>query len=84
MTTAAIYARKSTDEGDKYDEAKSVTRQIDDATAYAESNGWTLLPEHVFSDDAFSGALDESPPGASGHARSHRIATVCHSHCRSE
>jgi hypothetical protein len=32
---AAIYARKSTDQSAVADEAKSVTRQIDHATAYA-------------------------------------------------
>jgi hypothetical protein len=32
---AAVYARKSTDQSAVADEAKSVTRQIDHATAYA-------------------------------------------------
>jgi DNA invertase Pin-like site-specific DNA recombinase len=59
MTTAAIYARKSTEQ-DVHEEAKSVTRQIEQARAYAESKGWTVLPEHEFRDDGISGALDET------------------------
>ena len=59
MTTAAIYARKSTEQ-DVHEEAKSVTRQIEQARAYVESKGWTVLPEHEFRDDGISGALDET------------------------
>ena len=36
---AAIYARKSTDDNDKNEENKSVTRQIDRAKAYAKAKG---------------------------------------------
>ena len=39
---AAIYARKSTDQTRVADEAKSVTRQIEHATAYAARKGWTV------------------------------------------
>jgi len=39
---AAIYARKSTDQSAVADEAKSVTRQIEHATAYAAGKGWTV------------------------------------------
>ena len=53
---AAIYARKSTDQSDVADEAKSVTRQVEHATAYAERKGWTVDPRFVFVDDAKSGA----------------------------
>jgi len=38
---AAIYARKSTEQNGVADEAKSVTRQIDNARAYATKKGWT-------------------------------------------
>lgn len=42
---AAIYARKSTDQN-VADEAKSVTRQIDRARAYAAAKGWTISEGH--------------------------------------
>lgn len=53
---AAIYARKSTDQSGMSDEQKSVTRQIDQARAYAARKGWTVLDAHVYSDDGVSGA----------------------------
>jgi DNA invertase Pin-like site-specific DNA recombinase len=43
---AAIYARKSTDQN-LPDREKSVTRQIEHATAYAIKKGWTVAPAHV-------------------------------------
>ena len=54
---AAIYARKSTDQAGIGDEAKSVTRQIDHARAYAATKGWTVDEAHVYTDDGISGAL---------------------------
>lgn len=60
---AAIYARKSTDEPGKDTDAKSVTRQIEQARAYAERKGWTVRPEHVYSDDGISGAEFQKRPG---------------------
>jgi len=39
---AAIYARKSTEQAGVTDDAKSVTRQIDHARAYAERKGWRV------------------------------------------
>ena len=62
---AAIYARKSTDEGAKDQDAKSVTRQIENARAYAERKGWTVSPEHIYSDDGISGAEFVKRPGLS-------------------
>ena len=53
---AAIYARKSTDEGAKDANAKSITRQIENAKAYAQRKDWTMAEEHVYSDDGISGA----------------------------
>jgi len=38
---AAVYARKSTDDSDRHAEARSTTRQIERATAYAQAKGWT-------------------------------------------
>src|SRR5499427_2339116 len=52
---AAIYARKSTEQNVS-DDAKSVTRQIERARAFAAARGWTTADEHVYSDDAVSGA----------------------------
>jgi len=54
---AAVYARKSTEQHGVADEAKSVTRQIEHACAYATSKGWSVAEEHVYADDGISGAL---------------------------
>ncbi len=59
---AAIYARKSTDQN-LPDEEKSVTRQIERATAYAQAKGWTVASEHVHADDGISGAEFVKRPG---------------------
>lgn len=60
---AAIYARKSNDDNGKTLDNKSITRQIENATAYAESKGFTVNPEHVFHDDGVSGAEFVKRPG---------------------
>src|SRR5262245_19738033 len=60
---AAIYARKSTEQLGVIDEARSVTRQIDHATAYAQKKGWTVAEEHVYVDDGVSGAEFVKRPG---------------------
>jgi DNA invertase Pin-like site-specific DNA recombinase len=59
---AAIYARKSTDQH-LPDAEKSVTRQVEHATAYAERKGWTVDPAHVYQDDGISGAEFVKRPG---------------------
>jgi len=59
--TAAIYARKSTDQVVAH-EQKSVTRQVEMARAFAERRGWTVLDEHVYTDDGISGAEFEKAP----------------------
>lgn len=59
---AAIYARKSTDQNVADDE-KSVTRQIERATAYAQTKGWTVAAGHVYADDGISGAEFVKRPG---------------------
>ena len=61
--TAAIYARKSTDQNGVADEAKSVTRQIEQAKAYAKRKGWTVADEQVYVDDGISGAEFANRPG---------------------
>jgi site-specific DNA recombinase len=53
---AAIYARKSTEQNGVADEAKSVTRQIENAKAYALRKGWAVDDAHVYVDDGISGA----------------------------
>ena len=63
MTTAAIYARKSTEQTGASEEAKSVTRQVEHATAYAQKKGWTVAPEHIYIDDGISGAEFQKRPG---------------------
>jgi DNA invertase Pin-like site-specific DNA recombinase len=61
MTTAAIYARKSTDD-DRDQRNKSVTRQVEHARAYAASKGWAVSDDHVYVDDGISGAEFENRP----------------------
>lgn len=53
---AAIYARKSTEQTGTDADAKSVARQIENATAFAVAKSWQIADEHVYSDDAISGA----------------------------
>jgi site-specific DNA recombinase len=60
---AAIYARKSTDDNDRDDANKSVTRQVDVAREYAERKGWTVDDTHVYMDDGISGAEYQNRPG---------------------
>jgi site-specific DNA recombinase len=59
---AAIYARKSTEQN-LPDEEKSVTRQVEHATAYAERRGWTVALDHVYQDDGISGGEFVKRPG---------------------
>jgi hypothetical protein len=56
VTVAAIYARKSTDDSNRSEEARSITRQVERATAYAQAKGWTVDPRYIFTDEAASGA----------------------------
>ena len=60
---AAIYARKSTEQTGVADHEKSVTRQIDHATDYATSKGWTVAQDHIYVDDGISGAEFANRPG---------------------
>lgn len=53
---AAIYARRSKEQDDAEDEAKSVNRQVENARVFATAKGWTVLDEHIYKDDGISGA----------------------------
>ena len=53
---AAIYARKSTDQTGVSNEEKSVTRQIENAKAYASKKSWTVGENLIYVDDGISGA----------------------------
>jgi site-specific DNA recombinase len=55
MTTAAIYARKSNQDG-REGVDKSVQSQIAACRTFAEKQGWTVADEFVFVDDGISGA----------------------------
>jgi DNA invertase Pin-like site-specific DNA recombinase len=54
--TAAVYCRKSTAQDGVDPDAKSVSRQIDNARSFAKAKGWRVVDEHVYADDAVSGA----------------------------
>jgi site-specific DNA recombinase len=60
---AAVYARKSTEQHEVAEDARSVTRQIERATQYAGTKGWVVAAEHIYSDDGISGAEFEKRPG---------------------
>ena len=63
MTTAAIYARKSTEQTGVADEQKSVARQVEHARQYATLKGWTVDESAIFVDDGISGAEFAGRPG---------------------
>lgn len=60
---AAVYVRKSNDQGAVADEQKSVTRQLEHARDYAASKGWIVSDAHVYVDDGISGAEFANRPG---------------------
>jgi site-specific DNA recombinase len=60
---AAVYARKSNDEPGKDADAKSVTRQVEHAKAYAKRKGWHVEDRFVYSDDGISGVEFKHRPG---------------------
>lgn len=61
----AIYARKSTDQSDRHEDAKSITRQVQGAREFAAKKGWTIAEAHVYTDESVSGAEfgDRRHPG---------------------
>jgi site-specific DNA recombinase len=58
---AALYARKSTDQN-VATEAKSVTRQVEHARAFAATKGWRVTDAHVYIDDGISGTEFKKRP----------------------
>src|SRR5687768_6018804 len=62
MPTAAVYARKSTEQN-VAEQEKSVTRQVELAIACATAHGFDVAPEHIYVDDAISGAEFERRSG---------------------
>ena len=60
---AAIYARVSVEKEGALDSEKSVTRQVENAKAFAVKNGWTVKDAHVYIDDGISGAEFSRRPG---------------------
>src|SRR5262249_17804960 len=58
-----IYARKSSDDSDRSAEARSTTRQIEHAMAYAKAKGGTGDPRQIFTDENTSGAEWKHRPG---------------------
>src|SRR5437867_7131315 len=52
---AAVYARRSKEQH-AAEEFKSVTRQVENARAFATKQGWVVAEEHIFIDDGVSGA----------------------------
>src|SRR5687767_6012145 len=53
---AAIYARKSNDQSERADDAKSVTRQIENGRAFAATKSWKIAEGHLYADDGICGA----------------------------
>ena len=53
---AAIYARRSKEQDDRVEAAKSVARQIENAKAFAATRGWTVTEACIYIDDGISGA----------------------------
>ena len=51
-------AHKSTDDSDRNAEARSTTRQIERATAYAQAKGWTVEPRYTFTDESTLVSVD--------------------------
>jgi DNA invertase Pin-like site-specific DNA recombinase len=61
MLTAAIYCRKSTDQGDRDESVRSVGVQRELAEQFIKKQGWVVGP--VFEDDGISGAVFAQRPG---------------------
>lgn len=58
MTTAAIYARVSSE---RQKEEQTINSQIEAIKEYAQTGGYTVLPEWIFKDEGYSGAILQRP-----------------------
>ena len=58
----ATYARKS-NEDDRNEDNRSTGRQVEQARRYVEQRGGEVVPDHVYVDDAVSGAEFRARPG---------------------
>jgi DNA invertase Pin-like site-specific DNA recombinase/chorismate mutase len=56
MIRAAIYARKSKEQKDAEDVARSVNRQVENARVFAIAKGWVVVEDQIYVDDGISGA----------------------------
>jgi len=64
MIRVALYSRKSNEQYGVAEGDKSVTRQNDDGRAFVASKpDWTVVEDHVYIDDAVSGAEFKNRPG---------------------
>jgi len=59
----AIYVRKSTEDERSDVDGRSIDRQREHATAYAEAQGWSVDPSCIFVDENISGAEFVNRPG---------------------
>ncbi len=56
--TAAIYARVSSE---KQKEEQTIGSQVEALKEYARSGGYTVVPEWIFQDEGYSGAVLQRP-----------------------
>jgi site-specific DNA recombinase len=54
----AAYARVSTQ---RQAEEQTILQQLDRLQDYAQSKGWTILPQHLYRDEGYSGARIDRP-----------------------
>ena len=61
MINAAIYCRKSTDQGEMDEAAKSMARQRENALAVAAAQGWTVAALAIFEEDEGTSGAEFDP-----------------------
>lgn len=57
FTRCAVYARFSSERQDPL----TIEQQVRKCQEHADRQGWHVLPEHIYSDEAVSGATDDRP-----------------------
>ena len=58
MKTAALYARVSSE---RQKEEQTIGSQTEALKEYAQANGYTVVPEWIFQDEGYSGAILKRP-----------------------